>query len=157
MRSRKLAAASAFCVLAALGQSIPVNFPSLHGYRFVSIDLDGFPAHAYHVFEVKDHGVAVTMKGLLLERFLWAAGWDPERRPKNEISRYRVRVQGRGEAVTLGLDEILGGSLSKRAMLIRERNGKRVPWDDRPLLVVVDGDGTAIQTISGVLSVRVFE
>jgi hypothetical protein len=153
MRIVKLAASSAFCVLAALGQSIPVNFPTLHGHRFVLLSLDGFPEH---VFPVKDHGVEVEMKGILLARFLWTAGWGHPP-PDGDRSRFRVRVEGSGKAATFTLAELEPGSLEKRVLLVRERDGKRVPWGEAPLLVVVDEDGVVTETIKGVLSIRVTE
>lgn len=151
MRTLKLALASAFCILAALGQEIPVNYPSTHGYRFVSMSLDGF---GEHVFEVKDHGVTVKIRGILFGQFLRAAGW--ERYARSDGTSYRVRIEGRGRHATFDLTELEPGSLSMRALLIRERDGKRVRWEDRPLLVVVDDDGAVIEKISGVISVRVF-
>lgn len=151
MRALKLAASCAFSVLAALGQTIEVNYPSNNGYRFVRITLDGFQEH---VFEVTEHGVPVKMKGILLERFLWTAGWD--HRPQSERPRTRVRVEGGGHAATFALAEIEPGSLRKRVLLIRERDGRRVRAEECPLLVAVDGDNAVIQTISGVTGIRVF-
>ncbi|HEY1204715.1 MAG: hypothetical protein ABSH46_15415 [Bryobacteraceae bacterium] len=151
MRALKLAASCAFSVLVALGQTIAVNYPSNHGYRFVRITLDGFREH---VFDVTDHGVAVRMKGILLERFLWTAGWD--HRPESERPRTRVRVEGGGHAATFNLDEIVPGSFRKRGLLIRERDGKPLPQEECPLLVVLDDHGAVIQTIRGVTGIRVF-
>ena len=150
MFSLKLAALSTLSVLIALAQEIPVNYPSAHGIRFVSMSLDNIQEH---VFEVKDHGVAVKMKGILFGQFLRAAGWG--RYARNEGTSYRVRITGRGRSATFDPTELEPGSLGKRALLIRERDGKRVPWDDRPLLVVIDDDAVT-ETIPGVLSIRVF-
>jgi hypothetical protein len=151
MRPRKLAAIFAFPVLAALAQEIPVNYPSTHGVRFVSLSLDGFPEHVY---EVQDHGATVKMKGLRLGHFLRAAGW--ERYARSEGTSYRVRIQGRGHAATFDLADIEHGSFRQQVLLVRERDGKRIPWEDRPLLVVIDEDGVVTETVPGVISVRVF-
>jgi hypothetical protein len=150
MHFPRLAALIAFSALAALAQEIPVNYPSAHGHRFVSMSLDNIQEH---VFEVKDHGVVVKMKGILVGQFLRAAGW--ERYARSEGTSYRVRITGRGRSATFDLAELEPGTLSKRALLIRERDGKRIPWDDRPLLVVVDDDSVT-ETIGGVISVRAF-
>ena len=144
----KLAALSAFSVLIALAQEIPVNYPTTHGHRFVSMSLENFHEH---VFEVKDHGLAVKMKGILLGQFVRAAGW--RRYARNEETTYQVRVEGRARAATFDLSELDSG---KRVLLIRERDGKRIPWDDRPLLVVIDYDAIVTETIPGIISVRVF-
>jgi hypothetical protein len=151
MRLPKLAALSAFSVLAALAQEIPVNYPTLHGHRFISMSLDNFHEH---VFDVMDHGVAVRMKGLRIGQFLRAAGWG--RYARTEGTSYRVRIQGRGRAATFDLAGIEHGSFHQQVLLIRERDGKRIPWEDRPLLVVIDENGVVTETIPGVLSVRVF-
>jgi hypothetical protein len=154
MPTLRLAASFAFCALAAFGQSIPVNFPSLHGYRHILVSLDGFNEH---LFPVTDHGVAVEMKGILLGQFLWTAGWGHAAPPDGDRSRYWVRVEGSAGAALFTLPEVEPGSLNKRALLIRERSGKRVPWEEAPLLVVVNGDGVVTETIKGVLSIRVTE
>ena len=148
MRLPKLTALSACSVLIALAQEIPVNYPSAHGVRFVSMSLDNFHEH---VFEVKDHGVVVKMKGILLGQFVRAAGW--RRYARNEETSYQVRVEGRGRAATFDLNEL---DFGKRVLLIRERDGKRIPWNDRPLLVVIDDDAAVTETISRVISVRIF-
>jgi hypothetical protein len=139
------------CVVAALGQEIPVNYPTAHGHRFISMSFDNFQEH---VFEVTDHGAAVKMKGIRLGQFLRAAGW--ARQARSEGESYQVRIEGRGHAATFDLSQVEPGSLNKLVILVRERDGKRVPWEDRPLLVVTDGEGAVIETIAGVISVRVF-
>ncbi len=143
--SGRLVAGLVLSVLAALGQRIPVNYPSEHGYRFVRISLDGFQEH---LFEATEKGSTVEMKGILLSQFLRAAGWNRYW----DDERYRVTVQGRGRPATFTLPECrsLSGPL-----LIRVRNGKRVPWEDRPLLVVIGRDGVVVETIPGVVSVRI--
>ena len=148
MRLLQLAAVSTLWVLPTLAQEIPVNYPTAHGHRFVSMSLDNFHEH---VFEVKDHGVAVKMKGILLGQFVRAAGW--RRYAQNEETSYQVRVEGRGRAATFGLNDL---DFGKRVLLIRERDGKRIPWEDRPLLVVIDDDAIVTEIIPGVISVRVF-
>ena len=151
MRLPKLAVLSALAIVPALAQEIPVNYPTLHGYRFISMSLDNFPEHVY---EVKDHGVAVKMKGLRFGQFLRAAGWG--RTARTEGTSYQVRIQGRGRAATFDLADVEHSSFRRQVLLIRERDGKRVPWEDRPLLVVIDENLTVTETIPGVLSVRVF-
>jgi len=151
MRLPKLAVLSALSIVAALAQEIPVNYPTLHGHRFISMSLDNFHEH---VFEVKDHGVAVKMKGILFGQFLRAAGWG--RTARTEGTSYQVRITGRGRALTFDLADIEHGSFRQQVLLIRERDGKPIPWDDRPILVVIDDDDAVTDTLPGVLSVRVF-
>jgi hypothetical protein len=147
----RVLALAAICVTAALGQEIPANYPTAHGHRFISMSLDNFQEH---VLEVTDHGVAVKMKGIRLGQFLRAAGW--ARQARSEEESYQVRIEGRGRAATFDLAQLERGSLNKLVILVRERDGKRIPWEDRPLLVVTDGEGAVIETIAGVISVRVF-